>query len=117
MPPNITSLIQPLDQGIIRAAKAHYRTQIMRKMLQEMEQSGTSKVESSKSVDILRAMHMLKRAWFLVMPTTIKNCFRKAKFPITHGDDNEEEVAESVTAHEFGATLTDEDFQIFIDCD
>ena len=32
MTPNTTSLIQPLDQGIIRTAKVYYRTQVMRKM-------------------------------------------------------------------------------------
>ncbi len=59
MPPNTTSLIQPLDQGIIRTAKVHYRTQVMRKMLQAVN-DGTSIIDYAKLIHILKALHMLK---------------------------------------------------------
>ena len=31
-----------------------------------------------KSVDVLKAMFLIRRALFLLTPQTIKNCFRKA---------------------------------------
>lgn len=114
MPPNVTSLIQPLDQGIIRAAKAHYRTQLVRKMIKAVEQ-GMSTVEFAKSIDLLKASHMLKRSWFLVSPTTITNCFRKAGF-IADEANCEEEIDELQTQME-DIGLSAEDFTAFIDCD
>lgn len=113
MPPNTTSLIQPLDQGIIRTAKVHYRTQVMRKMLRALDE-GISTVEYSKSIDILKAMHMLKRAWFLVSSSTVENCFRKAGFL---GGDSSDEVLESLNASEFGEFIQEAEFNTFIDCD
>jgi hypothetical protein len=79
LPPNTTSLIQPLDQGIIRCVKVYYRQRIVRKQLNAVEQE-ISIDQFSKQVDVLQAMHMLKRSWWLVTPTTIRNCFRKAGF-------------------------------------
>ena len=55
MPPNTTSLIQPLDQGIIRTTKVHYRTPVMRKMLQAVN-DGTSIIDYAKSIDILKSV-------------------------------------------------------------
>jgi hypothetical protein len=116
MPPNTTSLIQPLDQGIIRTAKVHYRTQVMRKMLQAVN-DGTSIIDYAKSIDILKALHMLKRAWFLVSPTTIKNCFRKAGFLVSDGTSNVDEMQTVLDVSEFGEAIQEEDFEAFVDCD
>lgn len=111
MPPNVTSLIQPLDQGIIRAAKAHYRTQLVRKMIKAVEQD-TSAIEFSKSIDLLKACHMLKRSWFLVTPSTIKNCFKKAGF-ISNDDEEADELP--IQVEEYG--ISTEAFNAFIECD
>lgn len=125
LPPNTTSLIQPLDQGIIRAAKAHYRTQVMRKILHAIE-SGISMNDYIKSIDFLKALHMLKRAWFLVSPTTISNCFRKAgiqrKAESESLEKNNESVdidtvAEIFSQPEFVDFIGSEEFEAFVDCD
>jgi hypothetical protein len=116
MPPNTTSLIQPLDQGIIRTVKVHYRTQVMRRMLQAVD-NGTSIIDYAKSIDILKALHMLKRAWFLVSPTTIKNCFRKAGFLVSDGTSNVDEMQTVLDVSEFGEAIQEEDFEAFVDCD
>ena len=113
MPPNTTSLIQPLDQGIIRASKVYYRHQIVRKQLAAVE-SGISIADFGKSISILNAMNMLKSAWFLVKSTTIQNCFRKAGFPQSDGDVGIENETEDSTVHE---SITDTEFNELVNCD
>ena len=39
LPPNTTSKTQPMDQGVIRALKAHYRAKLVRKQITNIEMS------------------------------------------------------------------------------
>ena len=96
LPPNVTSVIQPLDQGIIHAAKSHYRSQLIREMILEIDTVGQVD-EFAKGLTILKAMRMVKRALNNVTTTTITNCFRKAGFPndilnVEVLPDNEEDL-------------------------
>ena len=72
LPPNVTSVIQPLDQGIIHAAKSHYRSQLIREMILEIDTVGQVD-EFAKGLTILKAMRMVKRALIIVTTTTINN--------------------------------------------
>ncbi|XP_059225932.1 uncharacterized protein LOC131997998 [Stomoxys calcitrans] len=74
--------IQPLDQGIIRSFKAHYRRAIISKQLLHLE-CGLSVKDFSKKVDNLKALNMVKRAWLNVTLECIRNCFRKSGFTIS----------------------------------
>jgi hypothetical protein len=99
--------IQPLNQGIIRNFKILYRQLIVRRQL-AARKDGKTMIELSKSLDLLRvpyfqdsslvklayakllidllvfqALHIVKRAWRLVEPKLIANCFRKAGFTVT----------------------------------
>ena len=38
--------------------------------------------EVAKQITVLKVMHMMKRALFMVKPSTIQNCFKKAGFVI-----------------------------------
>ncbi|XP_059217624.1 tigger transposable element-derived protein 6-like [Stomoxys calcitrans] len=79
LPPNTTSIIQPLDQGIIRSFKCFYRKLIISKQLLHLECSGTLE-NFSKKIDVFEALSMVKNAWSTVTTETVKNCFRKAGF-------------------------------------
>ena len=79
LPKNTTSLIQPLDQGVIRTMKSYYRTQLVRKIMAAIESGMTIQEFTKSKMDILTAMYMLKRALFLVKPSTVTNCFKKAR--------------------------------------
>ena len=68
LPANTTSQIQPFDQGIIQAMKAHYRKRLLSNLVARIDDN----------TDIL--VHMLKYAWAQVSCVTIQNCFRKAGF-------------------------------------
>lgn len=88
LPPNTTSVCQPLDQGIIHNFKFHYRDQILKHILSNME-GAKSASELSKSIDVLEALYFIKASWKKVTPTTIKNCFSKAGFNKGQGDATE----------------------------
>lgn len=58
LPANCSSVVQPLDQGIIEAVKRRYRTQVVREKLERLENK-----KQALEIDIKSAMYMLKRAW------------------------------------------------------
>ncbi|XP_022160362.1 tigger transposable element-derived protein 4-like [Myzus persicae] len=70
LPTNTTAVLQPMDQGVIRNIKAHYRNQLVLKMIEDIE----NHVESKTTV--LDAIIMLDKAWCNVTSTGIANCFR-----------------------------------------
>ena len=72
LPPNTTSHIQSMDQGIIRALKAKYRSLAVPKLILALE-----KKEPIPKFSILSAMYMLKKAWDAISNQTFTNCFRK----------------------------------------
>ena len=73
LPPNTTSHTQPMNQGIIRALKAKYRSLAVRKPILAMD-----KKELIPTFSIFSAMYMLKKAWYAISNQTLINCFRKS---------------------------------------
>lgn len=76
LPPNTTATIQPLDQGIIANFKSYYRQIIVRKQIAALEKNLTTK-DFIKSISCLDALYFIKRAFWLVAPSCISNCFKK----------------------------------------
>ena len=75
LPPNTTSLLQPMDQGIIQNFKHHYRKLLAHKKLAAIEQ------KEDFNENLLGALHNVKKAWGFVEPATILNCFMHAFYP------------------------------------
>ena len=71
--PNTTSKIQPMDQGVIRALKAFYSTNVVRRQIKYVDKGKTT-----PKINILQAMRMLVKSWDAISINTVKNCFRKA---------------------------------------
>nr|XP_024218269.1 tigger transposable element-derived protein 6-like [Halyomorpha halys] len=81
LPPNTTSRLQPMDQGIIKNFKQLYRTEVVKLILQ--------KIENHETVDItiLAAMRLARRAWNDVKSATVANCFKKSGFKTAPGGE------------------------------
>lgn len=70
--PKLTAFIQPLDAGVIRCFKAHYRRGFLRKVL---ERDAANEPHIYR-INQLEAMQLTIQAWDLVTPGTIVNCWR-----------------------------------------
>ena len=74
-PTNTPSVHQPLDQGIIRSWKAHYRRRWLAYMCNVYKAHGNPLI----STNILKAIRWLTDAWENdVTPITIRNCWNKS---------------------------------------
>ncbi|KAI6660591.1 Tigger transposable element-derived protein 4-like [Oopsacas minuta] len=74
LPPNTTSMTQPMDAGIIKNLKHHYRRFLVRKRLLAVDS------ETGFKLDLLQALDWLKMSWDNVTPTTIKHCYQHVGF-------------------------------------
>ncbi|XP_065671797.1 tigger transposable element-derived protein 4-like [Hydra vulgaris] len=72
-PPNTTSVLQPMDQGVIRSLKAHYRHKTVRLCIKAVDNN-----EPMPKISILQAMKDLVSSWNAVSKETVINCFKKA---------------------------------------
>lgn len=81
LPPNTTSLMYPLDQGIIKVWKGFYRSKLNRRIIAALDTDGNmSATDVVKTVSLLDVLHMACDAWKKVKVSTIINCFKKAGF-------------------------------------
>lgn len=77
LPANTTSMLQPLDLGVIKNFKCHYRTCQLRAVLSKIE-SASDAAEVAKSIIVLDACNWIKAAMSDIKPVTVEHCFRKA---------------------------------------
>lgn len=73
LPPNSTSQLQPLDAGIIRYFKAHYRRLFIDGVIARDEENST--IDPFK-INQLEAMEIAQEAWGLVSSDCIRNCWK-----------------------------------------
>ena len=79
LPPNATSVIQPLDQGIILSVKRRYKKKLAERYLVSVENNKDANA-LLKQLDIVAATNMVHNAWKETTSTIIQNCFRKVGF-------------------------------------
>ena len=85
-PPNTTSTVQPLDQGVINSFKCHYRRMLVKHII---AQCTIAHSIDQITVTALDAIRWIDDAWNTVTSNTIRNAFRTAGFcPISSDQQN-----------------------------
>lgn len=75
LPANTTSRLQPLDAGIIKNIKHHFKGMLVRRLLAKINRK-----DEDLQISLLDAVHFLAMSWDRVTADTIANCFRKCGF-------------------------------------
>ena len=78
-PQNTTSVSQPMDQGIIRNVKVHYRKLLMQYLFANMDCTPSGS-ELARNVSVLDAVIWISQAVKKLLPETATRCFEKAGF-------------------------------------
>lgn len=104
LPPNTTSLIQPMDQTIIATFKSYYLKKILTQMLTVMNQSlslGVNNPENEikkfwKNFTISDSIGLVEESWAEIRETTLNKSWRKLLPELVHELAPDPEVSEIV---------------------
>lgn len=97
LPPNTTSVLQPMDQGVIRSLKSHFRKQLVLKIIENLNNAVQEKIS------LLDAIRMVNQAWLRVEASTIRNAFRHGGLQCESNEFEEEDdlpIAEWLKLHQ-----------------
>ena len=81
LPANVTSLIQPMDQGVIQSVKKRYKKMLLRRLIIQ-DDRGKSVVEYLKEVNMHVVADLVSKAWSDITNSTLRKSWRKI-LPIT----------------------------------
>ena len=74
LPPNITALVQPIDQEVLETIKRVYRKLILRDLISQL----TFTIEDFlKRIDMIKIVGTVSSAWYMVKPSSIRNSWNK----------------------------------------
>jgi DDE superfamily endonuclease len=112
--PNMTSKVQPMDQGIIQSAKMQYRRKLVHWLLDNyLAGRGIGKP------NVRQGIQWLAESWDEMKATTVVNCWRHADIlpRPTHREQSDEEseegmaiIAETLTGSEIREADGDDEF-------
>ncbi|XP_054744414.1 jerky protein homolog-like [Anastrepha obliqua] len=77
LPPNVTSLVQPMDQGVIESLKRRYRRKLASEILQHSESEDKGLLEVIKKINIKDVIYMLATAFQEMPSSTFVKSWRK----------------------------------------
>ncbi|XP_003740248.1 jerky protein homolog-like [Galendromus occidentalis] len=77
LPPNVTALLQPMDQGAIECLKRMYRKQIMIRLFALDDGNNALMRDFNKIINLKDCCYMLAEAWASVKTTTLQNVWNK----------------------------------------
>lgn len=114
-PPNTTTELQPLDQGIISNFKCHYRKQLLRKLCSSVDVILFSpETQFHFEMNILDSVTWIKNAWDAVKSETITKCFGRSGFITPTTIEEDMLVSDSMELAELMPGFNVEDY---VECD
>lgn len=114
LPPNCTALIQPMDQGIIKNLKCHYRKKLLQKIV-HCEDS-FSHDSFKKSFTLKDAVWCLSRAWNDVTSEVLKNCWHNILVSTDFCDEAATESCNEFRGFDLATDEENTDYSEFISC-
>ena len=138
LPPNVTSVYQPMDAGVIAMLKKNYRYKLLMKMFEIFEErqerrdaakaakmrAGTMGLNEGHAPHVRDVMDILHEVWEEVPASKIKNCWIKSTLvsfdPPAENEADEVEVVENeveVVEEVAGNELENEDEEMMIPAD
>ncbi|KAK3094873.1 hypothetical protein FSP39_007356, partial [Pinctada imbricata] len=95
LPPNTTSIIQSVIQGIIRNLKFYYRSEVIQRIIGNIDNTEMTANKLARKLTLLDAVHLLRRAWQCVKESTVSS-YRTAGFVAPeqqeHCEDEDKDV-------------------------
>ena len=79
LPPNSTSILQPLDQGILPPVKRRYKKKLAERYLISVKNNKDANL-LLKQLDIVAVMNMVLHSWKETSSTIVQNCFCRVGF-------------------------------------
>ncbi len=77
LPPNTTSILQPMDQGILEATKRLYKKSLLRHIVLENEANSMSIPDILKKLTIKEAVYWSAQAWDEIKSDTLRKGWNK----------------------------------------
>ncbi|XP_046662996.1 jerky protein homolog-like [Homalodisca vitripennis] len=76
LPPNVTALLQPMDQGVIEKLKRMYKKQVLRRLLLA-DANEESVVQFAKKLNVKDCSYMIADSWSNMKESNLKNAWNK----------------------------------------
>ncbi len=115
LPPNVTSLVQPMDQGVLENVKRRYKRQLLRKLLLGSAEH-ESFIEFAKSLTIKDAVYIAAQSWNEISYTPLQRSWNKLGLgPSSMNSSQEEPVDMSRDCEQLGITEEEKNEWLAID--
>lgn len=95
LPPNVTALIQPMDQGVLQALKRNYKKKLIRRLVLE-DDRGESVLDFLKSINMKSVVKLVSEAWDEVKVDTFRKSWRKI-IPLSNPHPQPDPLAKSLS--------------------
>lgn len=111
MPPNVTAVIQPMDQNVIRLTKLYYKTMLMESIIaandidNASENEGIALSTALKKVNLKTALIFLSEAWQKLQAPVIAKCWKPILTNVIPENKNENEI-EMATVQDVDSSAT-----------
>lgn len=92
LPPKVTSILQPMDQGVIECMKRHYKGIFLKKLVISDTESPTAIETFLKNWNLLDTAQAVANAWSSVSPSILSKSWKKLLGEVTLPENNETEM-------------------------